>query len=282
MKIDVEKIPKKAELNGSAFFYAKNLLQNGSTIKLYENPVLYYSAPKIMIFKKAKQNRIFQDIVDQVQQAIVAGELAPGEKLPAEREMCSIFNTSRGTLREALRILEQKKLITIKLGAGGGAIVRESNSELIAENLSLLIQGKQVSFTQLIELTAKVFAQLASLAATKANAADIEPLKQLVTNITDAMEPQKKVENIFIHMDSLLLEELGRIADNPLYTFLLQATLQAIDQVVSRQLSAGESEQKQHYQEIRMIVYAIAKNEYQKAAKLATRHLHRYETLSAW
>jgi len=233
-----------------------------------------------MLFKKAKQNRIFQDIVDQVQQAIVTGEVAPGEKLPPEREMCSIFSTSRGTLREALRILEQKKLITIKLGAGGGAIVRESNSELIAENLSLLIQGKQGSVTQLIELTAGLFGQLATLAATKTNTADIKMLKQLVTNITDAME-QKKAENIFIHMDSLLLEELGRIADNPLYTFLLQATLQAINQVASRRLPASENDQKQHYQEIRMIVYAIAKKEQQKAAKLATQHVHRYETLSA-
>lgn len=234
-----------------------------------------------MKFKKAKQNRIFQDIVEQVQQAIVTGKLIPGEKLPPEREMCSIFNTSRGTLREALRILEQKKLITIKLGAGGGAIVREPNSELITENLSLLIQRKQGSVAQLVELTAGLFGQLAALAATKASAADIEPLKRLVTNITDAMEQQKKNENIFIPMDSLLLEELARIADNPIYTFFLQASLQAIGQVVSGHYPAGESEQKQHYQEIRMIVYAIARNEQQKAVKLATQHLHRYESVSA-
>jgi DNA-binding FadR family transcriptional regulator len=234
-----------------------------------------------MIFKKAKQNRIFQDIVDQVQLAIVTGELVPGEKLPAEREMCAIFNTSRGTLREALRILEQKKLITIKLGAGGGAVVRESNSELIAENIEILIQGKKVSALQLIELTARVFALLASLAATKASTEDIEPLKQLVTNITDVMEQQKKAENIFSHMDALLFEELARIADSPLYSYLLQAMLQIIGQEASYPFSAGEREQKQHYQEIRMIVYAVAKNEQQEAAKLATQHLGRYETLSA-
>jgi len=234
-----------------------------------------------MIFKKAKQNRIFQDIVDQVQLAIVTGELVPGEKLPAEREMCSIFNTSRGTLREALRILEQKKLITIKLGAGGGAVVRESNSELIAENLGILIQGKKVSSFQLIELTARIFARLASLAATKADSEDIEPLKQLVTNITDVMEQHKAAENIFIHMDGLLFEELARIADNPLYRYFLQAMLQVIDQEASLQFSAGDREQKQHYQEIRMIVYAVAKNEQQEAAKLASQHLGRYEILSA-
>jgi DNA-binding FadR family transcriptional regulator len=231
-----------------------------------------------MIFKKAKQNRIFQDIVDQVQHAIVTGELAPGEKLPAEREMCSIFNTSRGTLREALRILEQKKLIMIKLGAGGGAIVREANSELIAENLSLLISGQQVSFPQLIGMTAQLFAHLSLLAAKKASGADIEPLKQLVIRITEVMELQKKTENIFIRMDILLLEELGRIAENQLYIFFLQAALQAISSSKQRQLPTEEEEKKGHYQEIRMIVYAVAKNEQQKAVELSTRHIHRYET----
>ena len=228
-----------------------------------------------MIFKKAKQNRIFQDIVDQVQQAILKQELLPGEKLPPEREMCSIFNTSRGTLREALRILEQKKLIAIKLGAGGGAIVREANSELIGENLSLLLQGNQGSLTQLLELVAVVFGQLAALAAAKSSAADIESLKQLVTMITETIEQHKSAESILIQMDTLLLEELAKIVGNPFYIFLLQAALHAIAQPATHSLPVGEAEIKQHYQEIRVIVYAVAKNEQQKAAKLTVSHLQR-------
>lgn len=231
-----------------------------------------------MIFQKAKQNRIFQDIVDQVQQAVVTGELTPGEKLPPERELCAIFNTSRGTLREALRILEQKKLISIKLGAGGGAIVRKPNSELIVENLSLLIRGKQASLSQLIALAAEAFALLASLAATRAGAEDVDPLKKLVAQVTNEME-QEAEENILIRMDNLLLVELSRIAGNPLYTFLLQATLQAINQLAP--LSTGETEQQQHYQEIRIIVYAIAKNDQKKAALLAGKHIRRLANLMA-
>jgi DNA-binding FadR family transcriptional regulator len=68
------------------------------------------------MFKRAKQNRVFQDVVDQIQDAILSGKLPPGSKLPAERDLKEMFNTSRGTLREALRVLEQKGLIEIKLG----------------------------------------------------------------------------------------------------------------------------------------------------------------------
>ena len=73
------------------------------------------------MFKKAKQTRVFQDVVEQVQDAILNGKLKPGSKLPPERALKDMFNTSRGTLREALRVLEQKGLIDIKLGVAGGA-----------------------------------------------------------------------------------------------------------------------------------------------------------------
>ncbi len=230
------------------------------------------------MFKKAKQNRIFQDIVDQVQQAVVAGELAPDEKLPPEREMCTIFNTSRGTLREALRILEQKKLISIKLGAGGGAVVRESNAELIAENFSLLLQGKQISLAQLAAAAAEISGLLASLAAAKAGTEDIGPLKQLVARLTVIMENEQQDTNTLLQMDTLLLTEMGRIADNPTYTFLLHAILNVIGR---RAGTAGNEIQQQHYQEIRMIVYAIAQNERKNAALLTGKHMHRLADLLA-
>jgi hypothetical protein len=39
------------------------------------------------MFKAAKQNRIFQDVVEQIQETILSGKLKPGEMLPPEREL---------------------------------------------------------------------------------------------------------------------------------------------------------------------------------------------------
>lgn len=224
-----------------------------------------------MVFKKAKQNRIFQDIVEQVEEAVFRRELMPGEKLPPEREMCDIFNTSRGTLREALRILEQKKLITIKLGSGGGAIVREPNSELIAENLTFLLQGQQGSLEQFTAMTAEVFAVLASSAAEKAGPSDVVALKQLVVRITDAMEETGGIGNVRITMDRLLLCEFSRIVDNPFYLFFLQATLETLHR--NNLFSGMEGDVTRHYQEIRMIVFAVANNDHASAVQLMRKHI---------
>jgi GntR family transcriptional repressor for pyruvate dehydrogenase complex len=78
------------------------------------------------MFEQVQQNRIFQDVTRQIEEAILSRQLKAGDRLPSERELQETFRVSRGTLREALRVLEQKGLVTIKTGAKGGAVVRES------------------------------------------------------------------------------------------------------------------------------------------------------------
>ena len=75
------------------------------------------------MFEAAKQTKVFQNVVEQIQEAILDGRLTTGQTLPAERELKEMFSISRGTLREALRVLEQKGLIEIRLGVNGGAVV---------------------------------------------------------------------------------------------------------------------------------------------------------------
>ena len=76
------------------------------------------------MFRVASQNRVFQDVVAQVQEAILKGKLKTGDMLPSERELKAMFDTSRATLREALRVLEERGLIEIRTGVHGGVLVK--------------------------------------------------------------------------------------------------------------------------------------------------------------
>ena len=96
------------------------------------------------MFKVAKSTKVFQNVVDQIQEAILDGRLKIGQSLPSERELKEMFGISRGTLREALRVLEQKGLIEIRLGVGGGSIVTALRSPVHIEQLNaLLAQARQ-------------------------------------------------------------------------------------------------------------------------------------------
>jgi len=62
-------------------------------------------------------------IADAVRELITSGELAPGDKLPSERELARRFGTARNTAREAIRLLTEEALVTPQHGKG--VFVRE-------------------------------------------------------------------------------------------------------------------------------------------------------------
>lgn len=62
-------------------------------------------------------------VAEHLSRQIIRGDLSADEPLPAEAELMQIYNVSRPTLREALRILEHESLIVVRRGARGGARV---------------------------------------------------------------------------------------------------------------------------------------------------------------
>ena len=61
-------------------------------------------------FTKMVPKKSYQHVVEQIQTAIMEGTLQQGDRLPSEMKLKESFDTSRGTVREALRVLEQKGL----------------------------------------------------------------------------------------------------------------------------------------------------------------------------
>jgi DNA-binding FadR family transcriptional regulator len=132
------------------------------------------------MFQTAKPTKVFQEVVSQIEEAILNGRIETGQTLPAERELKAMFQISRGTLREALRVLEQKGLIEIRLGVGGGSVVRSVDAGRVSESLGLLIRSQKVSLGHLTEFRAGIESSIAAQAAEQRSAADVRQLKDLL------------------------------------------------------------------------------------------------------
>ncbi|MCW2967017.1 MAG: FadR family transcriptional regulator, partial [Solirubrobacteraceae bacterium] len=76
-------------------------------------------------FAPVRSQTAFEETMDRIGTAIKLGVLAPGDRLPAERELCARLEISRSTLRQALTALVQSGHVVAARGRGGGTFVAE-------------------------------------------------------------------------------------------------------------------------------------------------------------
>jgi DNA-binding FadR family transcriptional regulator len=228
------------------------------------------------MFQAAKQTKVFQAVVDQIQEAIFDGRLKTGQILPAERELKTMFNISRGTLREALRVLEQKGLIEIRLGVGGGSVVKAVDTEQITESLGLLIRSQKVSLSHLAEFRKDVEGIVAAHAAARHTPEDIQTLKKLLAEALKCVDRGKNHRDAFIEIDKQIHMTLAQITGNPIYIFVLHSIHDNIHRYYDRFLSMEQRELKENYQDLFDIIQAIENGDVEQARQVAQNHVNRF------
>jgi len=114
------------------------------------------------MFKKIKQNRMYENIVNQVLEAIFRGDLQPDDKLPSEKELGEIFGVSRVTVREAVRSLEQFGVIGVRQGSHGGAYVRKMDLNAVVSQIGNALKMTNVTFPHLAEARASLEREILS------------------------------------------------------------------------------------------------------------------------
>ena len=138
-----------------------------------------------MHFKPIKAKKVYREIVDQIREMIQRGELKPGERLMAERDLAEQMQVGRPAVREAFRALEAMGIIEIRTGEG--TFIRRADSQPFLENLALLLMTEKDTVKELLELRIIVEVESAGLAAVRHTAKDIKNmevvLKQMETDL---------------------------------------------------------------------------------------------------
>jgi GntR family transcriptional regulator, transcriptional repressor for pyruvate dehydrogenase complex len=131
---------------------------------------------------------IFKDLRRQ----ILVGELAPGERLPGERELAAKYGTNRNTLREAVRRLEQGRLVTVRHGQG--VTVADFRKTGTMELLSPFLEtGPDVAeiahmLEDILPARLLVIEYASRLAVRRANKSDIERMRDITDLLIAAFD----------------------------------------------------------------------------------------------
>jgi GntR family transcriptional repressor for pyruvate dehydrogenase complex len=157
-----------------------------------------------------------ESVAAEIEALILRGELADGQRLPPEPEMCEILGASRSVIRDAVRRLAARGLVDVRQGSG--TVVSVPSDEPLADAIIALLMRSELTMGDVIEARAALETELASLAAEHGNDEDWDALEGHLAAFSAAVEESRWQDAYIEHMrfhvgifDALHLPALGLI-----------------------------------------------------------------------
>jgi GntR family transcriptional regulator, transcriptional repressor for pyruvate dehydrogenase complex len=170
------------------------------------------------MYKVIQNARLYEQIVQQVEESIRRGDLKVGSQLPAERELAQSFGVSRTAVREAVKALHEKGLV--EAYAGRGTFITNSSPNGIRQSLDRMVKSGQADgFGFLVEVREILEPEIASLAAARAQDADLAMMREAVR----VMDAAKSDPDAYIEADLDFHLALAEAAANPLILSLIDS-----------------------------------------------------------
>ncbi len=222
------------------------------------------------MFRPVPTDRISQFIVDQIKEAVFQKKLSPGDKLPSERQLMSQFKTSRVTMREALRMLEQFGILEIKRGTEGGAFIRDPNTKFINNFLQDMFSMGKISIPNFTEARMAIEPFSVKLAAERMTEDSLGKVRQ---NFEEAAECLNKGNTNDARLLDLEFHRLiAQASQNPVIFFMIDSIMDIMENNISSiPLAAKSVERTNQYHE--QIYAAMKARDVQEAQDLMLKHI---------
>lgn len=211
-------------------------------------------------------------LAGDMRERILRGDFPEGTALPTERDLVTQTAMSRATVREALRILEVQGLVRIKTGRSGGAFVQHPDGESVASSVDLLIRGRQIRLSALLETREAIEPACAQLAAKYRTDEDLEALERANKAISDESGSLAAFlqANVDWHVG------VAAASHNELLTGFMVALSRAIYTSTDNQGFINTDVRVTTAKAHRSITTAIRNQDADAAARRMKRHVHSY------
>ena len=222
-----------------------------------------------MTFKKIKRARIYEEVLAQLKDYLLKGNISPGNKLPSERELARMFGVNRVSVREALTILESNGMIIRKVGEGtfhadASSYTTSSIIGILNKNKNLIIEPLQVR--RVLE------PKIARLAAANSNKEQLERLNNILNQQKELLANKEDITDL----DRLFHKELAISTGNPIFGSIVEALHNSF--VESRYESPMSPERgKNGYLAHRKIYNALKNRDSDKAEDVMRDHIIQVE-----
>jgi GntR family transcriptional regulator, transcriptional repressor for pyruvate dehydrogenase complex len=170
------------------------------------------------MYKTVQTSRLYEQIVQQIEDSITSGELKDGDQLPAERELAQQFGVSRTAVREAVKTLREKGLV--EAYPGRGTFITNGTARSIQQTLDRMIRSGQTEGTvHLTEVREILEPEIAALAAQRVDEEMLSAMREAIA----VMEAARQESEAFIEGDLDFHLALAEAAGNPLILSLIDS-----------------------------------------------------------
>ena len=220
--------------------------------------------------------------VDQVRlsilDAIVSGQLRPGDRLPSELDQARGFRVSRTAVREALRSLAEMGLISTAQGRGGGSFVNRLETapveRSLKEAMELLLHFDAINLAEVLEARRALEGECARLAALRRAGDELGAIGEILATARD----DTLADDAWLELDIRFHRAVARSAGNRVLILPLAALHGVVQPRLNEAITALLSRKRINAQH-RAIYEAIEGGDTAAATAAVHRHLDYLERL---
>lgn len=180
-------------------------------------------------FKSVQQKKLGDQVIQQLQEKISLGELRPGDKMPTEPELMSMFGVGRSTIREAVRVLVKAGLLEVRQGDGTYVLDKTINPEPLEHRL------RRAAILEVYEVRRILELEIAKLAALRRTDDDLAHMRESLNKRREA----RRIDDNRAYVDSDLAFHLAVAAASKnsvladLYLSFSNALRDALDKLIA-------------------------------------------------
>jgi len=219
------------------------------------------------MYKAVRTSRLYEQIVQQIEDSILKGTLKAGDQLPAERELAQRFGVSRTAVREAVKALREKGLV--EAYSGRGTFITNGTSQAMRQSMDWMMRvGQSEGSTHLAEVRAILEPEIAALAAMRVD-------EQQLAAMRDAFEVMDRARQdpvAFIEADLDFHLALAEAAANPLILSLIDSIVGLLREQRMRIFYVEGGPERGQYHHKR-ILDAVEQHDAEKARAAMRAHL---------
>lgn len=224
-------------------------------------------------FKPIRPLRVSDEVVEQLRNGILSGQLKAGERLPSERELASALEVSRVAVREALRNLEHSGFLAIRQGATGGAFVKDLTFDHLTLSFVDLFLAQKISIQELYQVRLLIEPEVARLASQHVTP---EYRERLDRALADEETPSQGIEQD-VERKTTVHFILAEMCGNRFFEVLVRALMEVTRQVV---LAGGPDFTYIHPAGMhRPVVEAVLSGDPERAAQVMRAHAIAFGTI---